>query len=96
MRDEYNFNSVQEAREANCHGIYKDKTKYKIRKYELVLVEDDCDPATEMEKACAEEEKKREKEIQERCNEMARKVYRKSYNELSLIEQISIGCGSLV
>jgi hypothetical protein len=33
--DEYDFNSESEAREANCHGIYKDKNKYKIAKYKV-------------------------------------------------------------
>lgn len=45
-RDEYNFSSISAARHSNCHGIYKDKVAYKIRKYKLVLVDDDCDPPT--------------------------------------------------
>ena len=42
--DEYDFNSAEEARNSNCHGIYQDKGKYKISKYRVVyeLIEDDC------------------------------------------------------
>jgi hypothetical protein len=42
--DEYDFNSVSEARNANCHGIFKDKDKFKIAKYRVIyeLIEDDC------------------------------------------------------
>lgn len=28
--DEYDFHSVEAAREANCHGIHKNKKKYRI------------------------------------------------------------------
>lgn len=31
-RDEYDFLSESEARNANCHGIYKDESKYKVVK----------------------------------------------------------------
>jgi len=42
--DEYDFNSVSGARDANCHGIYKDTDKYKVSKYRVTyeLIEDDC------------------------------------------------------
>ena len=42
--DEFDFNSVSEARNANCHGIFKDEKKYKIAKYKVTyeLIEDDC------------------------------------------------------
>lgn len=42
--DEYDFKSIGEAREANCHGIFKDEDKYKIAKYKVTytLIEDDC------------------------------------------------------
>ena len=33
--DEYDFNSEEEARNANCHGIFKDKDKYRIAKYKV-------------------------------------------------------------
>ena len=54
-RYEHNFSSVSEARCSNCYGVYADKVDYKIRKYKLVLIEDDCDPPTE------EDYKKKEK-----------------------------------
>jgi len=47
--DKYDFGSVESARSANCHGIYKDKVKYKISKYRVTyeLIDDDSDPASE-------------------------------------------------
>ena len=33
--DEYDFYSAGEARNANCHGIFKDEEKYSIRKYKV-------------------------------------------------------------
>ncbi len=41
--DEFDFNSVEEARTANCHGMFEDKQKYKIAKYKVTyeLIEDD-------------------------------------------------------
>ena len=50
--DEYDFESVEQARSANCHGIFKDRAKYKIAKYRVTyeLIEDDvpseCDAPT--------------------------------------------------
>ena len=43
--DEYDFKSVEEARTANCHGLFEDKEIYKIAKYKITykLIEDDCD-----------------------------------------------------
>lgn len=42
--DEFDFESVGEARGANCHGMFEDKEKYKIAKYKVTytLIEDDC------------------------------------------------------
>jgi hypothetical protein len=41
--DEYDFESVNDARTANCHGEFKDEEKYKIAKYKVTyeLIEDD-------------------------------------------------------
>jgi len=33
--DEYDFNSPEEARQANCHGMFKDRKKYSIAKYKV-------------------------------------------------------------
>ncbi len=43
--DEYDFNSISEARESNVHGIFRNKDKYKVSKYRVTyeLIEDDCD-----------------------------------------------------
>lgn len=40
---EYDFKSADEARESNCHGIFKDKDMYKIAKYKVTyeLINDD-------------------------------------------------------
>ena len=45
--DEFDFRSVSEARHANCHGMFEDKTKFKIAKYRVTyeLIDDDCDGA---------------------------------------------------
>ena len=42
--NEYDFESVEQARTANVHGIYKDTKKYKIAKYKVTyeLIKDDC------------------------------------------------------
>ena len=47
--DEYDFNSADSARNANCHGIHKDKEDYKINKYRLIyeLIEEDVDATSE-------------------------------------------------
>ncbi len=44
--DEYDFGSVSNAREANCHGMFKDKKKYAIAEYAVTetLVNPDADP----------------------------------------------------
>lgn len=43
--DEYDFKSVSEARNANCHGMFQDNEKFKIAKYKVTytLIEDDCE-----------------------------------------------------
>ena len=46
--DQYDFESVTQARSANVHGIFKNKDKYKIAKYRVIyeLVEDDVTDET--------------------------------------------------
>lgn len=41
--DEFDFTSASEAREANVHGVFKDKDRYKIAKYKVTytLIDDD-------------------------------------------------------
>lgn len=44
-RDEYDFGSVDAARNANCHGMFKDRKKYRIAKYRVIetLIESDAE-----------------------------------------------------
>jgi len=41
--DEFDFRSADDARTANCHGMYGNKEKYKIDKYKVTytLIEED-------------------------------------------------------
>ena len=43
--DEYDFSSVEGARNANCHNEFKKRYKYNIAKYKVIyeLLDDDCD-----------------------------------------------------
>ena len=43
--DEYDFISANQARTANCNGMFENKEKYKIAKYKVVyeLIDDDCE-----------------------------------------------------
>lgn len=56
--DEHDFTSVEQARGANCHGVYADRVKFKIAKYRVTyeLIEDDVDPVTPEEIAASAEE----------------------------------------
>lgn len=42
-RTEYDFGSAESARSSNCHGVFKDRDKFKIAKYRVTyeLIEDD-------------------------------------------------------
>jgi len=43
--DVWDFSSAENAREANVHGIYRDKSKFKVAKLRVTeeLIEEDCD-----------------------------------------------------
>ena len=43
--DEFDFRSVNEARTANVHGMFKDKKLYVIAKYKVTyeLIDEECD-----------------------------------------------------
>jgi len=43
--DEYDFRSVGQARNANAHGMFRDRSRYSVAKYRVVyiLVDDNCD-----------------------------------------------------
>lgn len=47
-RDEYYFRSADSARDANCHGMYTDASKYKISKVRITyeIIEEDIFPVT--------------------------------------------------
>lgn len=46
---EYDFASPEEARNANCHGMFRDRAKYGIARYRVTyeLIEEDVDPPTQ-------------------------------------------------
>jgi hypothetical protein len=43
--DEFDFTSIDEARNANVHGMFKNVNKYKVAKYKVTyeLIQDDVD-----------------------------------------------------
>ncbi len=43
--DEFDFSSCEEARDANCHGMFQDTRKYAIAKYRVTyeLIDPDVD-----------------------------------------------------
>ena len=47
--DEFDFDSVEAARSANCHGMFQDKEKYAIAEYEVceTLINSDADGVKE-------------------------------------------------
>ena len=53
------FSSVREAREFNCHGLFKDKTIYEIHEFKAEISSDcvDVDPMTEQEEKELKEKK---------------------------------------
>ena len=65
--DEFDFSSLEGARDANCHGVYKDKVRYGIAKYRVTyeLIEEDVDPPNDEEIAKADEQKEFERKADE-------------------------------
>ena len=45
--DEFDFYSAEEARRANCHGLYQDKVKFSIAQYRVTyeLIDDEVETA---------------------------------------------------
>lgn len=89
-RYEHNFSSVSEARHSDYSGVYADKVDYKIRKYKLVLIEDDCDPPTE------EDYKKKEKCIEKKYKQIElNDIWRpeRVANELAVCGRNELVCG---
>lgn len=73
----YEFGSPSSARSSNCHGIYEDKTKYKIQKYKVTyeLVEDDVDPPTQEEIEAA----KKKEQLWAKAREKTDNVFKQAF-----------------
>lgn len=58
-RTQTEFNSVKEAREFNCHGLFKDKERYEIHEFKAEISSDcvDVDPMNEKDRKELEERK---------------------------------------
>lgn len=67
-RTQTEFSSVREAREFNCHGIFKDKERYEIHEFKAEISSDcvDIDPMNEEDRKELERRKQEEQEINER------------------------------
>ena len=95
---EYDFDSVSSARGSNCHGIYKDRAKYKIAKYKVTyeLIDEDCDKPTEKEiqryLIKKEEEAKELIAKDKRLRELAIKEYQKTWENINDREKWVIDC----
>lgn len=70
--DEFDFESVEQARSANCHGLFRDKSAYRVVKYRVIyeLIDDDVDPPTEEEILESERRRKEQLEIEEEVADM--------------------------
>ena len=62
--DEYDFSSPENARNANVHGMFEDKRKFKIAKYRVTyeLIQDDVD-GKDMPKEWLEKEAKKKSDL---------------------------------
>lgn len=76
--DEYDFRSISEARNANFSGTFNDKLEYKVAKYKVTyeLLDEDCDPPTDEERAFLESKRAEEEE--------RRRVFNEKYGHLPL------------
>jgi hypothetical protein len=85
--DKYNFNSIEEARESNCHGIFKDKDRYRIAKFKVTeeLQCDNCDPITFEEQVKIDKSKLVEERINKFYQESIRKYDFDKMNDLDVI-----------
>ena len=73
---EYKFDSLDEARNSNCHGEYKDKAKYKIKKYKVTyeLIDDNVDPPTDNETLIYNKKADIDKKLNKKLNKEADKL----------------------
>ena len=51
-RTQTEFRSIEEAREFNCHGLFRDKARYEIHEFKSEITSDcvDVDPMTEQDR----------------------------------------------
>lgn len=80
-RTQDEFGSVKGAREFNCHGMFKDKTRYEIHEFKAEISSDciDVDPMTEQEKEELKERKQPLEEINEMWRELIIEAYKLKY-----------------
>ena len=52
------FDSVDEARKSNCHGVYEDRVKYGVRRVKILVSGVNCDPPTKTEEVAAKKKAK--------------------------------------
>lgn len=66
-RTQSEFNSIREAREFNCHGLFKNKERYEIHEFKAEISSDciDVDPMNEEDRKELEAEKRLRKMIAE-------------------------------
>lgn len=63
-RTQSEFTSIREAREFNCHGLFKDKARYEIHEFKAEISSDcvDVDPMNERDKVELKLKKQKEDE----------------------------------
>jgi hypothetical protein len=88
--DEYDFESISEARDSNFNGIYKDKNKYRIAKYKVTyeLIDDDCDPITEEELIKIKKDKEENIEFEKQYEKISMELFNRHYCDLTFEEQL--------
>ena len=74
-RTQTEFGSIKEARGFNCHGLFKDKTKYEIHEFKSEISSDcvDVDPMTVQDK--------KEREKRKQANEIFQVLFSAFYRE---------------
>lgn len=87
--DRIYFGSISEARESNCHGVYKDRVRYKIAKVEVVtqvnMLDSNIDPPKQDEIQEYEKSKEIDAIVSERLAE-----YEKTLTETDPFKRLDI------
>lgn len=92
---EYEFDSLDEARNSNCHGEYKDKVKYKISKYKVTyeLIDDNVDPPTGKEVEVATSKDERYEIVRKKVNKEADKMkFDEPFGRFNFVASRSLYC----